>query len=339
MTAISIGIRRDNDPFKRYWWAILLGFMAVGGWLCLPFLDSSGASTPALKEGALKSSEQSLDAVQNPSGAPGSAVDLSMEGGAYKKKNLDGPIASSLYEPPPEEKPAGSPAGAGAAPASSNLASALTQVSQKTSASADPTGWGGRQAIKAFTPPKASFGSLSGLGSGGGSTGASSSGGGSFSASSFGSSRANTGLESTRGLHGNPGDMKGAPAVKALQTAQSQGVSAAAQRSNDAAAAGGGYSFDGSGGRGAGIPGQGSATGGASSLYADLDSKPMNLKANDANLDKKKIEPPPQAEAKEKKDPEEQRKQMMMMLMTMVVGGLVNGVMGGVMGAMGMGKG
>ena len=107
-----ITVRRDNDPFKKYWWVLLLAFGAVGAWLCSPLIGTQGSAGVA-RESGLKSAEQSLDSLDNPSGAPGGPVELSMEG-SYRKKKQDGPISSSLTFPPeataPAEKPAASAA-------------------------------------------------------------------------------------------------------------------------------------------------------------------------------------------------------------------------------------
>ena len=98
---MNVKISRNNDPFRKYWWVVLVGFGLVGAWVCLPLMES-GTGSVSGTAGA-KSAEQSLDSVNNPSGAPGSAVDLSMDGtGAYRKKGSEGPIASSLYQAPAE---------------------------------------------------------------------------------------------------------------------------------------------------------------------------------------------------------------------------------------------
>ena len=129
LAPMAITIRRDSDPFRKYWWVILLAFGLIGGWVCLPLIDyQSGSGAPALESG-LKSADQSLDAINNPNGAPGFATNLSMDSGAYAKKNLEGPVTSSLYQPPPEAAAAGAPLAA----SDSNLANALKDVSKKDS--------------------------------------------------------------------------------------------------------------------------------------------------------------------------------------------------------------
>lgn len=321
---ITVKIRRDSDPFKKYWWVLLLAFGAVGGWICLPMMESGTGSAAVSREGGLKSLDQSLDSLHNPSGAPGSAVDLSMDGtGAYRKKT-DGPITSSLYQPPPEEAPAPSEAGP---KSESNLANALKDISKKT-ASYDPTGWGGARAQKGFTPPKANFGSLSGTGGGSGSaasfSGGASSGGSGLGA--FGTPTAKTGLAATRGLGQGAGEAPrgGVRSYNALQAASAQGIAAATQRSADAAAAMSGQSFDG-GGSSARISGAGGGIEGAGML-AKLDSAPVNLKMSDPKLSRKELTPPAKP-VEEKK--ENFREKMMQMIMMMVVGGLVGPMMGG----------
>ncbi len=327
---MTVTIRRDNDPFKKYWWVILLAFGLVGGWVCLPLMDTGTGSAP-VAEGGLKSLDQSLDSIHNPIGAPGSAVDLSMEGsGAYRKK-AGGPVTSSLYQPPPESAAPAEPAASGGG----NLADALKDVSRKTAL--DPTGWGGARPQRGFSPPKANFGSLSGLGSGSSSSVSSGYGGsspGSGGLSAFGAPTPKTGIEEARGLGSQEKAPKaGAGAMKSLEAASIKAISAAQMPSMDAARAIGGQSFDGSS-AGSRIGGGGAAA--LSGPYARLDAAPVNLKMNNPALEKKEIAPPP---AKPVEDEMSQRERIMQMIMMMVVGGVVNGLVGGVLGLAGLGAG
>lgn len=301
-----------------------MGFAFIGAWICIPLMGTqTGSGGVALREGGLQSREQSLDSVHNPNGAPGSVADLSMENaGAYAKKKTDGPITSSLYQPPPEEP---APAAAPTPAASSNLADALKDISQKsTSGSAS---W----SPKPFNPPKANFGTLSGLGSGGSaSAGNSSSSYGGSSGSGltpFGTSTPNTGVAYTRGLDGGQASARSrGGSMGVLQDAKVSASLAMGQRSYDGASAMSGQTFDGRGGAGSPIGGGGVSLGGS---YAKLDGMPKDLKANDPNLSTIKITPPPPATPQI--EPEDRAKQMMQMMMMMVVGGVVNGMVGGMM--------
>lgn len=311
---MNISIRRDNDPFKKYWWVLLLAFGGVGAWLCSPLLESSGA-VGAVREQGLKSGEQSLDGLGNPSGAPGGPMGLSMEG-SYRKRKTDGPISSSLTLPPEAntpEAPAGKPS---AASGSASLASALKEVSRKT----DPSGWGGAKVQKAFNAPRANFSGLSGLGS-------SSGGGSGASLGAFGSAVAKTGYATTRGLGGGSelaaaGDGR---TMRALKSASGPAGGAPSLGAVDLAAAQSARTFDGS--RGAGtIAGGGAAESGG--LIANLDSIPQNLKANDPKLQEFKFEPPPSKVVEDDLSKEEAKKKMLMMIATMAVGGVVGGTAG-----------
>ncbi|MDE2238056.1 MAG: hypothetical protein KGK30_09220, partial [Elusimicrobia bacterium] len=259
----------------------------------------------------------------NPAGAPGGPVDLSMDSGPYGKRASETTI-SSLYQAPKSDEKAGK--------APSTLAAALAAVAArapKPAASARRPDWG-RPAASDFNPPKASFGSMSGLpsdSSAGGASYSNSSDGGGGVVSGFAASSPNTGVEYARGLHdegASAGDGKGV--MGALDQARRQSVTAARQRSNDAATAMSGAAFDGSGGGGS-IGGGGGAAGGAG-LYAGLDSAPINLKANDPNLSRVEIEPPPKpTPMPQAPDPNDQMRQMVMqMVMMMVVGGVMGGL-------------
>ncbi|MBI4376280.1 MAG: hypothetical protein HY549_07500, partial [Elusimicrobia bacterium] len=314
----AVRVRRDNDPFKKYWHLVLLSFALVGGWICLPLLDGSGSGVALREQGLMPADSglQSLDSIHNPSGAPGSAMDLSMEGaGAYKKK--EDPSVSRLYQASAEEPgKAAAPEPAESKPA--NLAEALKAISLRSPSFADN---------KPFSPPKANFGSLSGLGSGSsGSSGQMSASGG-FSSGlsglgSFSTAKPDIGFAKAQGLGSEEQSLAkgGSPGMQALNAAKATGLMANQQASYDAAARMGGAGFDGRGAGANSISGGGIAIGGS---YDALDRSPKDLKVNDPNLSMKEIQPPPTPEPKI--DEEEQRRQMMMqMIMMMVVGGVVN---------------
>ena len=317
---MSVKIERNTDPFKKYWWVLLLVFGGIGGWLCLPYMDGGIGSgrVSAPQEGSLRGT-QSLDSVANPSGALGGPVDLSMSG---SRKKSDGGMTSSLYQSPDEDVKPATPA-APAAPAT--LADALRDVSRK-SASADATGWGGQTPQKGFTAPKANFGAMSGF-SGSSGSGASSSHSAGSSVTGFGAQKVDTGFSAAKGLRGDGSDAGNSAkgkAMGALEGAKNAATSANRQLSNDAARAGAGTSFDGSGGGGA-IGGGGAAGAGGSGMYAKLDSAPINLKANDPKLDQRKVDPPAAAKAAVA-DPNDQMRQMVLQMVLMMA---ISGLMGG----------
>jgi hypothetical protein len=326
-----IKIKKDNDPFKKYWWAILLGFVGVGAWVCVPLMgDSIGSRSGSVRAPGLSTANQSLDSMANPSGAPGSAYDLSMDD-AYGKKKTDGEAMSALYQAPPDAETGaaapGSPVtGAGAAAAS--FADALKKVSSKTALAS----WGGAKPQAGFTAPKGNFSSLTGLGSSSGGSGASS---GPTSVGAFGSNTAKTGVTTTRGL-GSGGSAAGGlgakPIMGALQGAASQGQLAVMNRSGDAARVAAGASFD--GGRAGSSLGGGPTMDLGGGTYAGLDAAPANFKVNDPNANSYKADPVPgQFAAPAQNQTKEMEQAIMMMVVSAVVGGVVTGVVGSVFGA------
>ncbi len=321
--AKTVQVMRGADPFKKYWWLILLLFTGVGGWICVPLMGSStGSGSVAVpQEGGLRGA-QSLDAIRTADGAPGGALDMPS---AAAGKSAE--AASSLYQAPGDEKAASAASTSGVSAPGQSLAGALKFVAGKKnmSASADPRGWG-ETPQKAFTPPKANFGALSGF-SGSSASGASGfSGGTAVGLTGFGANKPNTGLAATKGLqeHNVPDAVRGR-AMDSLHAAQSAAVNAARQGNNDAARAFGGMSFDGS--RGAGSQVGGNMAGVSGGGYAALDAAPINLKPNDKNLQTWNVamKAPPTPTAKE--DSNAQLKQMMvMMLMQVAVGGIMAGL-------------
>src|SRR3569832_1543004 len=106
MTSRRMSVGAADDPYKKYWWGILAGFIVTGAWLCIPIMETPVGSIHVdtrAKVGAVdaSNSEQSLDSADNPSGAPGGALDLSMDGAKRKSKG-DGSddMTSMLYQAP-----------------------------------------------------------------------------------------------------------------------------------------------------------------------------------------------------------------------------------------------
>jgi hypothetical protein len=318
----TISIKKNDDPFKKYWWVILLGFAGIGAWVCVPLMDTPIGSGSVSTRG-LKTANQSLDHMSNPSGAPGSAYDLSMDGAYGRNKGGQGGGTSSLYQAPPET---GVGVGAAGAPlaASASFADALKEVSRKT----DASGWGGAKAQKGFTAPKLNSAGMTGLGSSSGGTSASSGGSG---VGAFGSKVAQTGFASTRGLGaGAESGGGGKPIMGAAKAAASMGQSALMSRSADVARSMAGASFDGSRGGSAIGDGQAQGLGGS---YSGLDAAPANLKVNDPNANVNTQETIPAEYAAEQKDEgEEMRKAIMMMVVSAVVSGVVGGVCNSIFG-------
>ncbi|MDD5655867.1 MAG: hypothetical protein PHF00_01245 [Elusimicrobia bacterium] len=318
---MTLNVNKCNDPFKKYWWVILLAFAGIGAWVCMPLMDTSvGAGSAGLERG-LKPADQSLDSLSNPQGAPGAAVDLSMEGTYRKMTSDETGMTSSLYQAPSEAAAAGSPIATGAAPAS--FADALKEVARKK----DPTGWGGAAVRKAFVPPKAGFGGLSGFGGGsGGGSGAS------LSAGAFGTANPKIGMAATRGLGSmEEGPSRGRGAVlNALHAAKNSGQSASLQQRGDSAKALSGLNFDGSRRGGSSISAEQAAAASGISLD-DAGPAPINLKENDSSANSYKYEPVPKAVAPMDTS-EEQKRQIVMAVAGAVIGGLIGGTAGNMIG-------
>ena len=334
----NITIRRNNDPFKKYWWVLLAIFAVTAGWVCLPLFDTGTGSTAVSRDQGLKSAEQSLDGVSNQVGAPGSAVDLAMTG-AYARKNSKGGMTSSLYQAPPGAVAAGVPL----TETGKDLANALKDIGKRSASAAhDESGWGGEKAQAGFTAPKANFGALSGLGSSGsGSSAASSGGGGGGHAgvSAFGTPTPKTGFATTQGLSGqNAAPAKaGSGTLKALQSAASISVNAANKGSLDAARSLSGQNFDGGGGAGsvAGAGASAAALNAGGGVYGSLDAAPSNLKGNDPNLNKKDMPVPP---AKPVDTKQSMADQIKLMIVQALVTGICGLAMNGLGAALGLGS-
>jgi hypothetical protein len=306
-----------DDPFKKYWWAILMGIVFTALWLLTPMLGEKSVGSTAISTSTPKVEE---GVEQNLSTDAGDGINLSMEGTGHKRKE-DSALGSSLYQAPPEETAAATAGSAALGSASgsasgSTLAGALKKVSESSG------GWG-EKAQKGFNLPKLAGGSLSGMGAASGGRAGSASG-----SSAFGSSNANIGFAGTKGLSGSAdietaADSKG---VAALKAAAAQAQLAAGNKSNDGARSAMSQAFDGAK-AGSAISGGGSILSGG---YAALDAAPANLKLEDPKLNEKKLEPPPGADVGQSDmDDSELGKQIAMQ----VAGGVLGAVIGGPMGA------
>jgi hypothetical protein len=328
ISARSRSVGAANDPYKKYWWAILAGFVVTGMWLCVPVMETPVGSihvdtAPKPGTGAA-GAEQTLDAADNPSGAPGGALDLSMDG-RRKSKSGDGEdMTSMLYQAVPEAgttAAAGKPlGGATAAASSASLAQQLKDAGKKT----DASGWN-EKAQRGFTAPHLAGGlSGSGSASGGSSASASASSG---NAGIFGAQTSQVGFGSARGLHDDGSD---SPGFAALKTAAGKAGSPNLKGSDEAMHASMSQSFDG----GKGKPVATIGTGAMAQANAAYDSAPANLKANDPKLDSKKLPDPPTTAAPPSS--QDMTKQLAMMAATALIGGMIPGVGGQMVMMMGM---
>ena len=306
-----------DDPYKRYWWAILAGFVAVGVWLCVPLMETPVGSVrvgAAKPEVDVAGAEQSLDSADNPSGAPGGAIDLSM-GGARESKGADETV-SRLYQALPEAgaAAAGNPLGGAAAPVAS-LARQLKDAGKR----ADSSGWA-EKAQRGFAAPRLSGGGLSGSGSVGGGFSASAGGSG-----VFGSRNAEVGLAETRGLRDDGSADSAAPAgVKALKASAAASAPSRLQGSNESMSAVMSRPFDGVGVKAAASIGAGALA----QANAALDAAPANLKANDPKLDVRKMTPPNPPAAAPANAGQDMVSQLLMMGATTLIGGMIGGAGG-----------
>ena len=153
-------IKQQADPFKKYWWLILLVFGLVGLWVCYPAFNSSSNASLAGAESGLHPVNQSLDSTQNPNGAPGGPVDLSMKSfEAYGKKALVDPFASLLFSPPPSAPVASASSSKKSGKKSSQWADALASLASQGQSPAAATA----APVLSAAFPKGNFSSLSGL--------------------------------------------------------------------------------------------------------------------------------------------------------------------------------
>ena len=305
-----------DDPFKKYWWAILMGIVFTGLWLLTPMLGEKSVGSTAINTSAPKV----VDNVEQSAASGEGDTYLSMDGTGKKRKE-DTLFGSSLYQAPDEPAPAAA-ATAGAAALGSGSGSSLASELKKVGESGSG-GWS-EKAQKGFNNPKIAGGSLSGMGAAsGGSAGVSGS-------AAFGSNNAKVGFAGTKGLSGGS-DIDAAPGSKgiaALKAASAQSLLASSNRSNDGARGGASQAFDGAKGNTNKIGGN---VGGANLNYAALDAAPLNLKEADPKLNDKKIEPPAGADVGQSAmDDSQLGKQIAMQLAAAVVGGVIGGPVGGI---------
>jgi hypothetical protein len=316
-----------DDPFKKYWWVILFGFGVTGSWIFLPMMESSVGSEHVSSSSKSSmdpsSAEQNLDSADNPNGAPGGALDLSM-GGLKHKSRSDEAMSSMLYQAPPESGVVGaSAAGAplGLAGAISGASLSLAQQLKAAGRQKDAAGWG-EKAQSGFSGAHLSGGGLPGAGSVSG--GASSSGGGGGGA--FGMNSAHTGSASTVGLHDNGGSDASGPGGSLGSRKSGAGAKALGKLNGGAEAlrSGVGGVFDGSG---KGISIRDGMDNASAGLQAAYDEAPANLKLNDPKLNAKKLPDPPVVAPPTPPGPD-MVKQLAMMAASAFVGGLLGGEAG-----------
>ncbi|MEK7389215.1 MAG: hypothetical protein AAB036_05925, partial [Elusimicrobiota bacterium] len=147
-----------DDPYKKYWWAILLGFAGTTVWLLSPMLGerpigSTRVGAAATAPGA--DVEQSLSSAQGTAGAEASLAAQS------SAKSAEAQGGSSLYQGAPgdsagSDQTAAATDAPGAAAAEKSLADELKKVSEG--------GWG-EKPRRGFSAPKLSGGAMSGLSS------------------------------------------------------------------------------------------------------------------------------------------------------------------------------
>lgn len=332
ITTVSprIAVQDADDPFKKYWLAILLGFAFTGLWLLMPLMGEraiGSASVNTTKPKVDESAEQALTPVLD------AGPNLSMEGaGAKKKVTEDGYAGSMLYQAPEEEAPADAAASASATSGGKTLAAELKSVS--AGKSDGNGGWGDKVAQRGFNSPKLSGSSLGGLGkaSGGRSSAAAGAGLG-----AFGSKNSQIGYAGTKGLPGGEMDAEKAAAagsrgVAALRSAAQAAQAAAANRSGDGATNSLAKAFDGAKSQNSITGGLGASVAGS---YEMLDAAPVNLKLSDPKLNEKELEEPPAAEAPpDPKSAPNIGADMAMSMVGMVIGGAIGGVAGGMVAQM-----
>jgi hypothetical protein len=306
-----------DDPFKKYWWAILMGIVFTALWLLTPMLGEKSVGSTAIDTSKPKVEE---NVEQSLASDAGDGINLSMEGTGHKRKE-DGLLGSSLYQPPPEDAPAAATAGSAALGSASGSASGSTLAGALKKVGESSGGWG-EKAQKGFNLPKLAGGSLSGMGAASGGRSGSASG-----TSAFGSSNASIGFAGTKGLSGHA-DVESGPAsqgLAALKAASAQAQLAAGKKSLDDSRGSMSQVFDGAKG-GSKIGGNAGAMGQA---YAALDAAPANLKQADPKLNEKKIEPPTGADAgqSDMKD-SDIAKQIAMQMAGAVLGAVIGGPVG-----------
>ena len=299
-----------DDPYKKYWFAILAGFACTGFWLLTPMLGENSIGSTVVGGGPKTDAgvEQSLTGADT--GGAAAAEDAA-------KKKIDDVGNTRLYQAAPEVSANSDKTAALGSASGSTLADELKKVSRGEG------GWS-EKAQRGFSTPKLSGGSISGLNSaGGGRAGSASSG-----MRAFGARNAEVGFASTKNTLGGGGAVAASKGgLAALQGAAASAKLAAGTASGDAASNSLTKIFDGGKAQGQ-IGGPSGASGG---VYEKLDSAPINLKLDDPKLDDKKKKAPPAAAPAPpsgKMDDAELGKQIAMTMAGAFVGGLLPGVGG-----------
>jgi hypothetical protein len=316
---MSVGVA--DDPYKKYWWAILGIIAFSGAWLCAPMLEGGSVGSGPADPSNLSADASGGGLAAAAAGGAGHVYDLTMGAAARKAKGaLDMP-ESMLFQAPVDASAGaaanGAPIGSASGGSSGSLASALKDVGQGK----DPSGWSGENARRGFDAPRMAGGSLSGLGSiSGGHGGASGTG-------AFGTHNAQVQSGAAHGLVDNgaaEAEARGAQARSALGQAAAQAKAAARARSGAAAPGGMNRLFDGARGQNQiGIPG-GSGGPGA---YSAMDEAPINLKANPDNLDGRTIPTPAATPVPPLANDSSQQMGVMIvgLALSVVLGGLIPG--------------
>ena len=314
----SYTVGAADDPYKKYWWAILAGFVVTGAWLCIPIMETPVGSVhvdAAAKPGVDAAvAEQSLDSADNPSGARGGALDLAMDGSRHKDKGGVDDMASMLYQAAPEAgaAAAGKPLGDATAASASTLAQQLKDAGKKAAAS----GWT-EKAQRGFDSPHLGGAGLSGTGSAHG--GSNASAGGDIGA--FGTRNASVSYGSTVGLR-DDGASESA-GFKALRASAGAAANPNLKGSAEAMHAGMARAFDGAKGKAPAQVGKGAMA----QANAALDAAPADLKTkiDDPKLDAKKLPTPAPTAAAAADD---MGKKLAMMAATALIGGMIPGAGG-----------
>lgn len=322
----------------RVWTAAAL-LAGIGMWLALSRMPKGSEWAPSGEEAAYRDTEQSLhslDAAENPQGAPGRSL-ASASGGAYALRDRS-TQAASLYQPaggPAEENPsdladsAGSGAGGrgtgSSAPGGPIAASAAAPGTAGKGTAPAAAGWGGKPVIRLKS--RAELARLEGLGSGGGSSAAQ----WNLVEKPFGTG-GDPGLRLSRVSAGAParardaeaaGSGPGGSSMSSLSRARK--LSAQALVQGDEAAVGTvRRAFDAGGGRA--TLKQMALQGAAAAGLAGGGEVPINLKAGDPGASTvKSFEPPAVGEAGKVEDDgndEYMQQQILMMIMGVSIAGI-----------------
>jgi len=365
--AMSAG--RGTDHLKKYWWVLVGAAVLIGAWLSLASMPATGSEEIAAGP-ATEQSLFSLDASQNPNGAPGglaAAARAAAQEGSGKSgtsKSSGEAQQGSLWKAPEGYR---TPGAAGGAPISAELAKELEAAAKDgpnspkyAEAMAKVAGgatkppdnnWGGKSARSGFNPadgrkPKLNAGKV----------GLSRSGGGGSTAASLKIDKAfglggKTGVDLGPNRGFNPGQAPaGRIAKAAIQSNKSfSGLKGAEKRSLDSlkgademAAGGGRQTFDASGARGGTVMSQLTSAGSAG--LNEGAGIPTNLKETDAGINQKEIEVPEVAGEEAKDDGSEASKkymqqQMMMMIAMMAISGIMGPTFSGMGTALAAGLG